>query len=198
MQLCGSWNILWHCLSLGLELKLTFSISHCWVLSATNPTSVISHQKTQIFSTHFKTIAHIFHFFKTLIIIFQYNLFPRIILCILFYALKTFLWEEFIGLSRFVKGSKARNNVMKLCHIYEVFCWSKIFLPLTSFHCSHISPLKPYASMWQSINYLKTVSYHVSINFSSQTNHLTILHLSLKRYATGSPHHSDQLPQHPS
>ena len=25
MWLCGSWNILWHCLSLGLEWKLTFS-----------------------------------------------------------------------------------------------------------------------------------------------------------------------------
>ena len=25
MQLCGSLNILWHCLSLVLELKLTFS-----------------------------------------------------------------------------------------------------------------------------------------------------------------------------
>ena len=25
MQLCGSLDILWHCLSLGLELKLTFS-----------------------------------------------------------------------------------------------------------------------------------------------------------------------------
>ena len=25
MQLCGSLNILWHCLSLGLERKLTFS-----------------------------------------------------------------------------------------------------------------------------------------------------------------------------
>ena len=25
MQLCGSLNILWHCLSLGLEWKLTFS-----------------------------------------------------------------------------------------------------------------------------------------------------------------------------
>ena len=25
MQLCGSLSILWHCLSLGLELKLTFS-----------------------------------------------------------------------------------------------------------------------------------------------------------------------------
>ena len=25
MQLCGSLNILWHCFSLGLELKLTFS-----------------------------------------------------------------------------------------------------------------------------------------------------------------------------
>ena len=25
MQLCGSWNILWHCLSLELERKLTFS-----------------------------------------------------------------------------------------------------------------------------------------------------------------------------
>ena len=26
MQLCGSLSILWHCLCLGLELKLTFSI----------------------------------------------------------------------------------------------------------------------------------------------------------------------------
>ena len=25
MQLCSSLNILWHCLSFGLELKLTFS-----------------------------------------------------------------------------------------------------------------------------------------------------------------------------
>ena len=25
MQLCGSLNVLWHCVSLGLELKLTFS-----------------------------------------------------------------------------------------------------------------------------------------------------------------------------
>ena len=25
MQLCGSLHIIWHCLSLGLELKLTFS-----------------------------------------------------------------------------------------------------------------------------------------------------------------------------
>ena len=27
MQLCGSLSILWHCLSLGLERKLTFSSS---------------------------------------------------------------------------------------------------------------------------------------------------------------------------
>ena len=31
MQLCGSLSILWHCLSLGLESKLTFSCGHCWV-----------------------------------------------------------------------------------------------------------------------------------------------------------------------
>ena len=32
MQLCGSLCILWHCLSLGLEWKLTFqSCGHCWV-----------------------------------------------------------------------------------------------------------------------------------------------------------------------
>ena len=32
VQLCGSLNILWHCLSLGLEWKLTFSSpDHCWV-----------------------------------------------------------------------------------------------------------------------------------------------------------------------
>ena len=31
MQLCGSLNILWDCLSLGLEWKLTFSSGHCWV-----------------------------------------------------------------------------------------------------------------------------------------------------------------------
>ena len=32
MQLCGSFSILWHCLSLGLEWKLTFSsCGHCWV-----------------------------------------------------------------------------------------------------------------------------------------------------------------------
>ena len=33
MQLCGSLNILWHCLSLGLEWKLTISspVAHCWV-----------------------------------------------------------------------------------------------------------------------------------------------------------------------
>ena len=31
MQLCSSLSILWHCLSLGLEWKLTFSCSHCWV-----------------------------------------------------------------------------------------------------------------------------------------------------------------------
>ena len=33
MQLCGSLNILWHSLSLGLEWKLTFSspVGHCWV-----------------------------------------------------------------------------------------------------------------------------------------------------------------------
>ena len=32
MRLCGSLNILWHCLSLGLEWKLTFSSpGHCWV-----------------------------------------------------------------------------------------------------------------------------------------------------------------------
>ena len=33
MQLCGSLSILWHCLSLGLEWKLTFSspVGHCWV-----------------------------------------------------------------------------------------------------------------------------------------------------------------------
>ena len=33
MQLCSSWNSLWHCLSLGLEWKLTFfqSCGHCWV-----------------------------------------------------------------------------------------------------------------------------------------------------------------------
>ena len=41
MQLCGSLNILWHCLSLGLEWKLTFSsgmktdlfqsCGHCWL-----------------------------------------------------------------------------------------------------------------------------------------------------------------------
>ena len=37
MQLCGSLNILWHCLSLGVEWKLTFSspvatadFSNCW------------------------------------------------------------------------------------------------------------------------------------------------------------------------
>ena len=31
MQLCGSLNILWHCLSLGLEWKPNFSFSgHCW------------------------------------------------------------------------------------------------------------------------------------------------------------------------
>ena len=32
-QLCGSLSILWHCLSLGLEWKLTFfqSCGHCWV-----------------------------------------------------------------------------------------------------------------------------------------------------------------------
>ena len=34
MQLCSSLSILWHCLSLGLEWKLTFSspVAHCWVL----------------------------------------------------------------------------------------------------------------------------------------------------------------------
>ena len=33
MQLCSSLSILWHCLSLGLEWKLTFfqSFGHCWV-----------------------------------------------------------------------------------------------------------------------------------------------------------------------
>ena len=33
VQLCGSMSILWHCLSLGLECKLTFfqSCGHCWV-----------------------------------------------------------------------------------------------------------------------------------------------------------------------
>ena len=32
MQLCGSLSILWDCLSLGLERKLTFfSCGHCWV-----------------------------------------------------------------------------------------------------------------------------------------------------------------------
>ena len=33
MQLCHSLGILWHCLSLGLERKLTFfqSCGHCWV-----------------------------------------------------------------------------------------------------------------------------------------------------------------------
>ena len=32
MQLCSSLSILWHCLSLGLEWKLTFqSCGHCWV-----------------------------------------------------------------------------------------------------------------------------------------------------------------------
>ena len=33
VQLCGSSNILWHCLSLGLKWKPTFSLScdHCWV-----------------------------------------------------------------------------------------------------------------------------------------------------------------------
>ena len=33
VQLCGSLNILWHCLSLGLEWKLTFSSPRglCWV-----------------------------------------------------------------------------------------------------------------------------------------------------------------------
>ena len=35
VQLCGRLNILWHCFSLGLEWKLTFSIQlsngHCWV-----------------------------------------------------------------------------------------------------------------------------------------------------------------------
>ena len=31
MQLCGSLSSLWHCLSLGLEWKLTFSCGHCWV-----------------------------------------------------------------------------------------------------------------------------------------------------------------------
>ena len=31
MQLCNSLSILWHCLSLGLEWKLTFSCDHCWV-----------------------------------------------------------------------------------------------------------------------------------------------------------------------
>ena len=34
-SLCGSWNNLWHCLSLGLQKKLTFCIpspkTHCWV-----------------------------------------------------------------------------------------------------------------------------------------------------------------------
>ena len=29
MQLCGSLDILWHCLSLGLEWKLTFSTVYC-------------------------------------------------------------------------------------------------------------------------------------------------------------------------
>ena len=32
MQLCGTLSIFWHCLSLGLEWKLTFpSPVHCWV-----------------------------------------------------------------------------------------------------------------------------------------------------------------------
>ena len=32
VQLCGSLNILWHCFSLGLELKHLFqSCGHCWV-----------------------------------------------------------------------------------------------------------------------------------------------------------------------
>ena len=32
VQLCGSLSILWHCLSLGLGWKLTFSVcGHCWV-----------------------------------------------------------------------------------------------------------------------------------------------------------------------
>ena len=32
VQLCSSLSILWHCLSLGLEWKLTFqSCGHCWV-----------------------------------------------------------------------------------------------------------------------------------------------------------------------
>ena len=31
VQLCGSLSILWHCLYLGLEWKLTFSCGHCWV-----------------------------------------------------------------------------------------------------------------------------------------------------------------------
>ena len=31
MQLCDSLNIFWHCLSLGLEWKLTFFSGHCWV-----------------------------------------------------------------------------------------------------------------------------------------------------------------------
>ena len=31
MQLCGSVNILWHCLSLGLEWRLFQSCGHCWV-----------------------------------------------------------------------------------------------------------------------------------------------------------------------
>ena len=30
MKLCGGLSILWHCLSLGLEWKLTFPV-HCWV-----------------------------------------------------------------------------------------------------------------------------------------------------------------------
>ena len=33
VQLCGSLSILWYCLSLGLEWKLTFSspVGHCWI-----------------------------------------------------------------------------------------------------------------------------------------------------------------------
>ena len=38
-ELCCSLNILWHCPSLGLERKLTFSspCGHCWVTSLTPP-----------------------------------------------------------------------------------------------------------------------------------------------------------------
>lgn len=117
--------------------------------------------------------------------------------------LRTLFWEEFIGFTRFPKGSKIESYAMKLCIMFykAVFCWSRICLPLTSSRVSHVSPLQLHgihlSCFRVTVYQIFEDSYNVSTGFSSRANHPTFLHLSFKRCATWSTHHSDQLPQHP-